>query len=121
MPTTSPRQFPTSLDRRLWLTLGGLSFGAFATGLQPTLGNLLAAEAGKTAVDKDFSVILFWANGGPSHLDLFDLKPQAPAEYRGPFQPIATSVDGLQVSELLPVAIEELPLLSSVSATTRMV
>jgi hypothetical protein len=47
-------------------------------GLEPTLTRLLAAEA-KTAA-KDFSVILFWANGGPSHLDTFDLKPDAPVE-----------------------------------------
>jgi hypothetical protein len=47
-------------------------------------------------------VILFWADGGPSHIDLFDLKPEAPAEYRGPFKPIATSVPGLEINELLP-------------------
>ncbi len=89
------------LSRRLWLTLGGLSFGALATGLQPTLGQLLAAEK-NPSTDKDFSVILFWANGGPSHLDLFDLKPLAPAEYRGPFQPIHTNVPGIEISEILP-------------------
>jgi hypothetical protein len=55
-----------------------------------------------SAAKRDFSVILFWANGGPSHLDLFDLKPDAPAEYRGPFQPIATNVPGMDICELLP-------------------
>src|SRR6186713_2165656 len=90
----------SQLGRRLWLTLGGLSFGALATGLQPTLGQLLAAEK-KQATDKDFSVILFWANGGPSHLDLFVLKPNAPAEYRGPFQPIQTNVPGIEITECL--------------------
>ncbi|QDU27968.1 hypothetical protein ETAA8_30600 [Anatilimnocola aggregata] len=92
---------PGPLNRRLWMSLGGLSLGALATGIQPTLGGLLAAE-GHTSVDREFSVILFWANGGPSHLDLFDLKPGAPAEYRGPFQPIQTNVPGIEITELLP-------------------
>jgi hypothetical protein len=95
------RRLRSRSERRLWLTLGGLSFGALATGLQPTLGQLLAAET-KQKTDRDFSVILFWANGGPSHLDLFDLKPQAPAEYRGPFQPIRTNVPGIEICEILP-------------------
>jgi hypothetical protein len=47
-------------------------------------------------------VILLWLWGGPSHLDTFDMKPDAPAEYRGPFEPIATAVPGLSVCELLP-------------------
>ena len=67
------------IDRRTWLQIGSLSFGALATGLNPTLIQLLAAEQSddKRAVSKEFSVILFWANGGPSHVDLLDLKPQA--------------------------------------------
>ena len=48
------------------------------------------------------AVILLWLWGGPSHLDTFDMKPDAPAEYRGPFEPIATAVPGLHVCELLP-------------------
>ena len=48
------------------------------------------------------AVILLWLWGGPSHLDTFDMKPDAPLEYRGPFEPIATTVPGLQVCELLP-------------------
>lgn len=93
------------IDRRAWLQVGGLSLGALATGLNPTTAGLLAAEqntTAKTQLDPDFSVILFWANGGPSHLDLFDLKPEAPAEYRGPFRPIATSVPGVEITEELP-------------------
>jgi hypothetical protein len=48
------------------------------------------------------SVILLWLWGGPSHLDTFDMKPDAPIEYRGPFMPIATKVPGLRICELLP-------------------
>ncbi|MGI8979630.1 MAG: DUF1501 domain-containing protein [Pirellulaceae bacterium] len=90
------------LDRRTWLKIGGLNLGALAVGLQPSLCNVLAAAEQQTQVDKDFSVILFWANGGPSHIDLFDLKPAAPVEYRGPFKPIRTAVPGMEITELLP-------------------
>jgi hypothetical protein len=90
------------MDRRTWLKIGGLSLGALATGAEPTLAGVLAAEAQRPQIDRQFSVILFWANGGPSHIDLFDLKPQAPAEYRGPFKPISTNVPGLEITELLP-------------------
>ncbi|MGE0374520.1 MAG: DUF1501 domain-containing protein [Planctomycetaceae bacterium] len=48
------------------------------------------------------AVILVWLRGGCSHLDTFDPKPEAPAEYRGPFQPIDTNVPGMQLTELLP-------------------
>ena len=73
-----------------------------AAGSQPNLARLLAAEAASPGADREFSVILLWAAGGPSHLDTFDLKPEAPAEYRGPFKPIATSVPGIEISEQLP-------------------
>jgi hypothetical protein len=94
------------MDRRTWLQLGALSLGALVAGVQPNLARLLAAEEAaarrRRSLSKDFSVILFWANGGPSHLDLFDLKPEAPAEIRGPFRPIRTSVPGLHITERLP-------------------
>jgi len=103
-PSNAP--CPGPLDRRAWLKIGGLSLGALVTGLGPSLAQLLAVEdAGKQrrrSLSKDFSVILFWANGGPSHLDTFDLKPEAPAEIRGPFRPIGTNVPGLHITELLP-------------------
>ncbi len=94
------------VDRRTWLQIGGLSLGALAAGTGPTLATVLAAaeQSGvERAVSKDFSVILFWANGGPSHLDLFDLKPHAPVEYRGEFAPIATNVPGIEITEMLPL------------------
>ena len=90
------------LDRRQWLTVGGISLGALASGGLPGLAGLLAAEAAAGKSASDFSVILFWANGGPSHIDLFDLKPQAPLEYRGPFRPTSTNVPGIEINELLP-------------------
>ena len=75
--------------------------GALVSGLNPSLASLFAAERSRN-LSRDFSVILFWANGGPSHLDTFDLKPEAPAEIRGPFQPIRTNVPGMEITELLP-------------------
>jgi hypothetical protein len=97
-----PSRCAGPLDRRTWLKIGGLNLGALAVGLQPSLCHLLAAAEQQAKVDKDFSVILFWANGGPSHIDLFDLKPAAPVEYRGPFKPIRTAVPGMEITELLP-------------------
>lgn len=90
------------MDRRSWLTIGGLSLGTLVSGLESGLTRLFAAEDGKQPRTKDFSVILFWANGGPSHIDTFDLKPDAPAEIRGPFRPIHTNVPGLDITERLP-------------------
>ena len=51
---------------------------------------------------KTKSCILVWLNGGPSHLDMFDLKPDAPAEIRGDFRPGKSSLDGVRVNEHLP-------------------
>src|SRR5258708_1594974 len=48
------------------------------------------------------SVIVLWLWGGQSHLDTFDMKPAAPAEFRGPYRPVATNVPGIEISELLP-------------------
>ena len=89
------------MDRRTWLKIGGLSFGALCTGSAPNLASVLAADEAAGAV-RDFSVILFWANGGPSHLETFDLKPGAPAEIRGPFRPTRTNVPGMDICEHFP-------------------
>ena len=89
-------------DRRAWLKIGGLSMGALAAGLDPGFSELFAAEESSKPADKDFSVILMWANGGPSHLETFDLKPEAPEKYRGEFKPIRTNVAGIEICELMP-------------------
>ncbi len=88
------------IDRRTWLKVGGLSLGALCAGAQPFLAQLLAAQ--ESGGQRDFSVILFWANGGPSHLETFDLKPGAPEEIRGPFHPTRTNVPGIDICELMP-------------------
>ncbi len=86
------------LSRRQLLQAGGISlFGLHLPRL------LQADEARKTlAAARADNCILIFLNGGPSHLDMWDMKPDAPAEVRGDFKPIATSVPGLQLSEHLP-------------------
>src|SRR3954470_23154924 len=85
------------LTRREMLRVGGLSlFGGL------TLPRLLRARETAPRHGKARSVIMFNLLGGPSHQDMVDLKPNAPAEIRGEFKPIATSVPGLQICEHLP-------------------
>jgi hypothetical protein len=90
----------TSCDgvrRREFLKVGALS----AFGL--TLSGLLRAEALVPAASRrPISCILLWMGGGPSQLDTFDPKPDAPAEIRGEFGTVRTSIPGVHVSELLP-------------------
>src|SRR5262249_33102657 len=57
---------------------------------------------GKRPAGRARSCILVYLLGGPPHVDMFDLKPQAAAEVRGPFQPIATKVPGIEICELMP-------------------
>lgn len=85
-------------SRRELLRVGSLG----ALGL--SLPQLLRAEQNSTegAASKADACIVIYLNGGPSHLDMWDMKPDAPVEIRGEFQPIATSLPGVQVSEHLP-------------------
>src|SRR5262245_38104918 len=87
-------------DCQGWTRRSFLSFGAglpFVAGALNGASSVLAADAPKAR-----SVMLIWLVGGPSHLDLFDPKPHAPAEYRGPFAAISTRTTGVQFTELLP-------------------
>ena len=83
------------ISRRAFVK-AGLSL-PFAWGLS----NALGGEA-KAAAPKAKSVMLVWLGGGPSHLDLFDPKPDAPSDYRGPFSTIPTRTPGVRFTELLP-------------------
>ena len=93
---------PNPLSRRTLLRAGGMGM------LGLTLPGLLrAAEATKasgksTIKPRAKSVIFLFQWGGPSQLDMFDMKPNAPEEIRGPLKPIASSVPGIQVGEKLP-------------------
>lgn len=92
------KSLPDGLSRRELLRVGGLSLFGMSLPLM-----LRAAElsAGKSP-GRVKSVILFNLLGGPSHMDMFDMKPEAPIEVRGEFQPISTSLPGLQICEHLP-------------------
>jgi hypothetical protein len=87
-------------SRREFVRIGGLS--AMGLGLADFLAirSAAAAQGGKSP--KATRAILIWLDGGPSHLETFDLKPDAPQEVRGPFQPAASAVAGIQVCDLLP-------------------
>ncbi len=75
-----------------------LRFGTISLG-----GTLLPGTArGGSRVPRARACILLFMDGGPSQIDLLDMKPDAPAEIRGPFQPISTTVPGLQICEHLP-------------------
>jgi hypothetical protein len=80
------------LSRRRFLQVGGASL------LGLNLPRLLARE---TSARADHCVLIF-LNGGPSHLDMWDMKPDAPAEIRGEFKPVPSSLAGVPVSEHLP-------------------
>ena len=87
------------LSRRGFLRAGALAFGGLTLTGQ-LRREALAAAAGEPIKQK--SVILLWQGGGPSHIDMWDLKPGAPSEFRGTFNPIRTNLDGLQVAEHMP-------------------
>jgi uncharacterized protein (DUF1501 family) len=85
-------------QRRQFLQAGLTAFGTLAL---PDLLRL-RAQAPAARTDERTAVILVWLRGGMSHLDTFDPKPAAPSEYRGPYQPIATRVPGMRITELTP-------------------
>src|SRR5687768_3428887 len=87
------------INRRSFLQVGVAGMGA-ASLASILAAKDLAANAGQPK--KNTSVILIWLDGGPSHLDLYDLKPEAPAEFRGIWKPIRTRVPGFDISELFP-------------------
>jgi hypothetical protein len=85
-------------DRRDFLRIGGMSLCGV------TLLDVLRAQSSAAPKPgaKAKSMICVWMGGGPPHTDMFDMKPDAPAEYRGEFKPIPTNVTGLQICELMP-------------------
>src|SRR4051812_19107397 len=93
-----PTTCPGPLQRREFLRAGLAAFGSLSL---PGLLRL-RAESGSPASRERTAVIVVWLRGGASHLETYDPKPDAPSEYRGPFNPIATKTPGLRVCELLP-------------------
>src|SRR5215212_4329098 len=92
--------FCDGLHRRNFLKLG--AFGAGLTLADQLRLSAHAAPAGSTAKPMK-SAIMIYLPGGPSHIDTYDLKPDAPAEFRGEFKPIKTNVAGIDICEHLPL------------------
>src|SRR4051794_37564083 len=90
-------QLCDGIQRRDFLRVGALGLGGF------TLADLLRSQSQADEASRPKSIIYVVLNGGPSHIDMYDLKPDAPAEYRGPFDPIATRLPGVRICELMPL------------------
>jgi hypothetical protein len=85
------------LSRRSFLQAGALALGGLSLP-----GWLQQRAAARQTGHHGTAVILIWLDGGPTHMETYDPKPDAPAEYRGPFKSIETTVPGVRVNELLP-------------------
>src|SRR4029450_11268431 len=94
----SSQRFCDGVNRRNFLQIG-----AFGAGL--TLADVLRARAQDptTKPSSHKSAIMIYLPGGPSHMDMYDLKPDAPKEFRGEFNPIRTNVTGVQICEHMPL------------------
>jgi len=88
--------FCDRLSRRSFLQIGGAAAGGLA------LSQILEMEAQAGIGSSNRAIINIYLPGGPSHLDMWDLKPNAPVEVRGEFSPIDTNVSGIQICELFP-------------------
>jgi hypothetical protein len=84
------------MNRRDFLRLGALGLGGL------TLADVLRLRA-ESGAKSPRAVIMVCLAGGPSHMDMYDLKPNAPADYRGEFKPIQTNVPGFDICELFPL------------------
>src|SRR6516164_6807916 len=94
--TTSVRKC-SGLTRREMLRVGGLSLAGL------TLADWLrSTSASPGAARREAACIFLWLDGGPSHLETFDPKPDTPDTIRGPYGPVPTNVPGIQICELLP-------------------
>jgi uncharacterized protein (DUF1501 family) len=94
--TEKHSSFCDGISRRNFLTVGGFALGGIA------LPQAMRAEAANKTGSNHKAIINIYLPGGPSHIDLWDPKPDAPAEIRGEFQPIDTNVPGIQICELFP-------------------
>jgi hypothetical protein len=92
-------KFCDGISRRNFLQIGGLAAGSLSL---PALLRCDAVAKEGSVRRSGKSVIMICLGGGPSHIDMYDMRPEAPVEYRGEFQPIASRVPGMQMCELMP-------------------
>jgi hypothetical protein len=88
-----------SVSRRELIRTASLAFGGLSIG---TLLRLQAEAKPNQPSGRQKSVIMIHLLGGPSHIDMYDMKPDAPAEYRGDFLPTKSNVSGMEMCELMP-------------------
>ncbi|MEZ6141486.1 MAG: DUF1501 domain-containing protein [Zavarzinella sp.] len=91
-----PHRYCDGQTRRSFLTLGVAGMASLG------LPSLLQARQTGSLASKQTSCILIWLDGGPGHMDMYDMKPEAPVEYRGLWKPIRTKVPGFDITELYP-------------------
>ena len=92
------RRYCDGVSRRDFLRVGALSVGGLS------MADLMRRRAAaNTTPTSGKSVIMVFLHGGPPHLDMYDMKPRAPVEFRGEFQPIASNVPGMECCELMPL------------------
>jgi hypothetical protein len=91
------QRFCDGVSRREFLRVGALAVGGL------TMADVLRAQAAGATTAKGKSVIMIFLPGGPTHLDTYDMKPEAPVEFRGEFRPIKTNVPGVDICELMPM------------------
>ncbi len=92
------------ISRRVLLQAGGLALGGLTLSdlLRERSHAALTSQPKRDPAQRETAVIQVFMGGGPSHIDLYDLKPNAPAEIRGEFRPISTRLPGVQLGELMP-------------------
>jgi len=95
------QRFCDGLSRRNFLKIGSFGAGLTLADMLRAKANANPAQPGATPSSPK-AAIMIYLPGGPSHMDMYDLKPDAPAEYRGEFKPVSTNVPGIQISELMP-------------------
>jgi hypothetical protein len=118
---TRPRhQHTLGVSRREFLQVGysGLLGLGLVNLVGPAVAELAPADRPGGTGGRAKSLILVFLSGGPSHLDTFDLKPEAPAEVRGEFQSIATRVPGIRISEHLPMLAKRMDRVALVRSMT---
>jgi hypothetical protein len=98
----SKQRFCDGLNRRSFLKIGAFGAGLTLADMlrARAFGNNPAATPNRGTSNK--AAIMIYLPGGPSHMDMYDLKPEAPMEYRGEFRPIQTNVPGIQICEHMP-------------------
>src|SRR5262245_26951654 len=96
------QRFCDGLTRRNFLQIGAFGAGLTLADMLRLRASAAPPAAGHTAT-RNKSAIMIYLPGGPSHMDMYDLKPDAPAEYRGEFRPISTNVTGVQICEHFPM------------------